>query len=132
MNIAIKVPSPFDYENTVLQLKEALKSQQFGVLWELNFKDKLEEKGLTFESNFKVMEACNPKKAEKVLKHNIEAGYFLPCKVVVYEQNNQVYMGMLSPVKLIGMIDDPELEPIALEVESALITAMNVVKDSAQ
>jgi len=28
------------------------------------------------------MEACNPAKAKKVLEHNIEAGYFLPCKVV--------------------------------------------------
>ncbi len=130
MQIQYKVKSPFIFEETVEKLKESLSKEQFGVLWELNFKDKLQEKGITFDVDFKVLEACNPKKAEKVLRHNIEAGYFLPCKVVVYDLNGEIYMGMLSPTRLIGLIEDEALMPIAEEVEVAIKNAMEDVKNS--
>ncbi len=125
MNIQYKVLSAFGFDETVDKLKVALSKEQFGVLWELNFKDKLEEKGLTFETNFKVMEACNPKKAQEVLTKNLEAGYFLPCKVLVYEKDDQVYMGMLSPTKLIETMGDESLYPVALAVEESLKKAMS-------
>jgi uncharacterized protein (DUF302 family) len=34
-------------------------------LWELNFKDKLQEKGLDFDKNFKILEVCNPVQAKE-------------------------------------------------------------------
>ena len=38
----------------------------------------------------------------QVLKENIEIGYILPCKVVVYEKNNDHYLGILKPtIKII-------------------------------
>ncbi len=127
MNIQYSVVSPYDFNETVSKFKEALGEVKFGVLWELNFKDKLQEKGLTFETNFKIMEACNPVKAEQVLKHNIEAGYFLPCKVVVYEKGPDVRMGMLLPTELIKSMGDVSLLPIAQDVEDALKKAMEIV-----
>lgn len=124
MKIQFKIESPFNFEDTVKKFKEQLAKQQFGVLWEMNFKDKLQEKGLQFDTDFKVMEACNPKMAKKVLDINIEAGYFLPCKVVVYKKEASVYMGMLLPTELIGLLGSDELIPIAQEVEEALKLAM--------
>ncbi len=125
MNIQYKVASPYDFNTTVDKFKSALAQEQFGILWELNFKDKLQEKGLDFDTNFKVMEACNPKKAQKVLSQNLEAGYFLPCKVVVYDLKGQVYMGMLSPTELIRSIKDDSLIEVAQSVEESLKKAMN-------
>ena len=124
MEIQFKVASPYPFEQTVTKFKEALAKEQFGVLWELNFKDKLQEKGLSFDVDFKVMEACNPKKAQEVLTKNLEAGYFLPCKVVVYDLDGQIYMGMLSPTELIKTIGDDTLLEIAQEVEDSLKKAM--------
>lgn len=128
MEIQYKVQSSKTYADTIIALKEALSKEQFGVLWELNFKDKLQEKGLEFETNFNVMEACNPGKAKKVLDKNIEAGYFLPCKVVVYEKDNSVWMGMLKPTSLIGLLMEESLMEIAKEVETSLMTAMDNAK----
>ncbi len=125
MEIQYKVASPYSFEQTVAKFKEALAKEQFGVLWELNFKDKLQEKGLEFDIDFKVMEACNPKKAQEVLMKNPEAGYFLPCKVVVYDLDGQIYMGMLLPTQLIRTIEDDSLNEIAKEVEESLKKAMN-------
>lgn len=125
MEIQYKVESPKSFTDTIVALKDALAKEKFGVLWEMNFKDKLQEKGLEFETNFQVMEACNPGKAKQVLDQNIEAGFFLPCKVVVYEKDSKVWMGMLTPTSLIGLLDEPSLGAIALEVEESLSRAMN-------
>ena len=101
-------------------LTEQLKENGFGVLWQLNFKDKLKEKWLDFEEDFVVMEVCNPKKAKEVMGKNIHIGYVLPCKMVVREKNNQTYIGMTRPEDLIDLFDDFNLNETAKEVEGTL------------
>lgn len=101
-------------------LKENLQKNSFGVLWELNFKDKLEEKGLEFKDDFIVLEVCNPKQAKEVLEKNIHIGYVLPCKMVVRRENGKTYIGMTRPEALIGLFDSPELKEVAKNVEETL------------
>lgn len=120
-----KVNKKFD--ETVESLKRSLADNKFGVLWELNFKDKLKEKGLDFNKNFKVLEVCNPVQAKEVLDLNIEVGYFLPCKVVVYEKNNSVFVGMMRPTELINMIENNKLMNIADNVEKVLKNAIDSI-----
>lgn len=123
----------FDYtvetEKTVQQaiedLEASLKDEKFGVLWMFDIKEKLQEKGLEFEKDFKVLEVCNPHEAQKVLNENEMAGYFLPCKIVVYEKDGKTKMGMPKPSSLISMLGDPELERIAKDIEARLITCLN-------
>lgn len=105
-------------------LTENLKSGGFGVLWQLNFKDKLAEKGLEFKDDFVVLEVCNPKQAKEVLEHNIHIGYVLPCKMVVRKQGGNTYIGMTSPETLIALFDSPELLKVAQEVEKTLKNAI--------
>src|SRR5699024_925747 len=47
-------------------LTEQLKENGFGVLWQLNFKDKLKEKGLDFEEDFVVWKYVILKKQKKL------------------------------------------------------------------
>ncbi|MGB3159998.1 MAG: DUF302 domain-containing protein [Carnobacterium sp.] len=105
-------------------LEEKLKENNFGVLWQLNFKDKLTEKGLDFEDDFVVLEVCNPKQAKEVLEKNSHIGYVLPCKMVVRTEKNQTYIGMTSPETLIGLFDELELKDIAKDVEKSLKKAI--------
>ncbi len=90
------------------------------MLFELNFKDKLKEKGLEFDSNFKILEVCNPVQAQEVLSRNIEVGYFLPCKMVVYEKEGSVHIGMIKPTELIQMIGSEEIVGISRDIENVL------------
>lgn len=128
MDINYKVKTDKNFEEAIESLKESLSKQNFGVLWELNFKDKLQEKGLDFDRNFKILEVCNPKQAQEVLNKNIEVGYFLPCKMVVYEDDDSVIMGMVNPTAFIGMMDDVELSAIAIEVENNLKSAIDAAR----
>ena len=128
MNINYKVKTNKSFEVAITDLKKSLNSYNFGVLWELNFKEKLKEKDLDFDKNFKIFEVCNPQQAKEVLEKHIEVGYFLPCKMVVYEDNNAVFIGMLRPTGLIEMLNNKELSTIALEVENELKSAIDSAK----
>ena len=97
-----------------------MKENGFGVLWQFNFKDKLQEKGLEFKDDFVVLEVCSPKQAKEVLDQNIHIGYVLPCKMAVRTENDKTYIGMARPEVLIGLFDSPELEEAAEKVEETL------------
>ncbi len=72
-------------QNAIAALETSLKEEQFGVLWRFNLREKLKEKGFDFEREYVVLEVCNPAEANRVISENVLAGYFLPCKIVVYE-----------------------------------------------
>lgn len=120
MNIVYEKSTAKSITDVIKALKVSLKENGFGVLWELNFKEKLEEKGLEFTEDFIVLEVCNPKQAKEVMEKEIHVGYVLPCKMVVRSENDKVYVGMTSPETLIGLFDNNELKKEAGEVEKSL------------
>lgn len=127
-NIKYEVVTNKSFEDAVESIVKSLEEQKFGVLWKLNFKDKLKEKGIDFDSNFMILEVCNPHKAKEVLTKHIDVGYFLPCKLVVYEDNSIVKIGMMSPEKLIGLLNHSDLKDAAQEIQNIMITAINNAK----
>ena len=104
----------------ISSLESNLKESGFGILWQLNFKDKLQEKGLEFKDDFVVLEVCNPKQAKEVLENNIHIGYVLPCKMVVRREGDKTYIGMTSPEVLIGLFEGSDLTEVAKKVEESL------------
>ena len=104
----------------ISSLESNLKESGFGILWQLNFKDKLQEKGLEFKDDFVILEVCNPKQAKEVLEENIQIGYVLPCKMVVRREGDKTYIGMTSPEVLIGLFDGSDLKEVAKKVEESL------------
>lgn len=127
-NIKYEVVTNKSFDEAVDSVVKSLEEQKFGVLWKLNFKDKLKKKNIDFNSNFMILEVCNPHKAKEVLSKHIDVGYFLPCKLVVYEDNGAVKIGMVSPDKLIGLLNHNDLEDTAKEVQNIMITAINNAK----
>lgn len=111
------------------RIEEELQKEKFGVLWSFDVKEKLNEKGLDFDQSFKILEVCNPGEAKKVLTENPLAGYFLPCKITVYEENGQVKVGMPRPTMLITQVDssDDTLKTIAENVEENMKAAIDRV-----
>ncbi len=75
-----------------------------------------------------LLEVCNPVEAAQVLNRNQLVGYFLPCKIVVYESEGVTKIGLPKPSALIGLLDEPELNTIAENIEEILIDALNKSK----
>ena len=73
------------YSEAVERARKALKAEGFGVLCEIDIKEKLKEKlGVDFR-NYVILGACNPALAYQSLQQEINIGLLLPCNVIVYE-----------------------------------------------
>jgi len=108
-------------DEAVRTLEEKLKEEKFGVLWNFDLTAKLQEKGTDFDTPFTILEVCNPHEANRVLSEDLLAGYFLPCKIVVYEENGKTKIGMPKPSALVEMVQNDHIKKIALEIEGRLI-----------
>ncbi|MEK4884770.1 DUF302 domain-containing protein [Bacillus sp. FSL W8-0223] len=113
-----------EMNETIKILEESLKREGFGASWQFSVTEKLQEKGLDFPIPFVILEVCNPQEAARVLSENLLAGYFLPCKIVVYSENETTKIGMPKPTMLISMINHEELKNLAEDIENRLISCI--------
>jgi uncharacterized protein (DUF302 family) len=115
-------------DEAVKAVEESLKNHKFGVLWKLDLPAKLQEKGVEFSQPYRILEVCNPVEAKRVLTQNSLVGYFLPCKVVIYEEQGTTKIGLPKPTVLMGVVNDPALKEVAEHVEKVLIQAIDEAK----
>ena len=112
-------------KETIKRLEANLLEDKFGVLWEFDVQQKLNQTGLEFDQSFTVLEVCNPQEAKRVLDNNKLVGYFLPCKIVVYTDDQKTKIGMPKPTALIQTVNDVELNQIAQDIEERLIASID-------
>ena len=122
--MSIKYTYAVKTDKTVVEavktVQKSLKENGFGTLWEMNVPAKLQEKGVDYHREAVILEVCNPKQAKRALEANPEAIYFLPCKVVVFDDDGQTTIGMMLPSVMLEALQDSNLNAFALEVEDAL------------
>jgi uncharacterized protein (DUF302 family) len=103
---------------------EVCARHKFGVLGTINLRQKLNEKGIAFDRECLVFEVCNPQQAKKVLDDNIAISTALPCRISVYEEGGKTKIATIKPTALLGLFPNPELKPVAQEVEHTIIQIM--------
>ncbi|WP_299095369.1 DUF302 domain-containing protein [uncultured Metabacillus sp.] len=121
MQFDYTVETKDNIQTAISSLEETLKEEKFGVLWEFDIKGKLQEKGLEFNQDYKVLEVCNPQEAQRILSENQMVGYFLPCKIVVYSDQGKTKIGMPRPTALVSMVNDDKIKELAKDIEHRLI-----------
>jgi len=72
-----------------------------------------------------VLEVCNPQEAQRILSENKLVGYFLPCKIVVYEDGDKTKIGLPKPTALIQMVEDDAITGFAEDIEKRLISCID-------
>jgi uncharacterized protein (DUF302 family) len=81
------------------KLPEALKTEGFGVLTEIDVRDTRRAKlGVEFR-RYKILGACNPPLAHRVLQAELSAGVMLPRNVIVYEDGDHTVVIAVDPLK---------------------------------
>lgn len=116
-------------DEAISALEQSLKEYKFGVLWNFDLTGKLQEKGVDFNSAYRILEVCNPQQAGKVVNRELEIGYFLPCKIAVYRDGATTKIGLPKPTVLIGdASEDSALHEIANQVERDLVAAIDAAK----
>jgi len=111
------------YAAAVEKVRAALKAEGFGVLSEIDIKEKLKEKlGVDFR-DYVILGACNPPLAYKTLQQEINIGLLLPCNVIVYEADEagkSVVAAIDAKTMLSVVGDNATLDAIATEVNEKL------------
>ncbi|MHB1042769.1 MAG: DUF302 domain-containing protein [Eubacteriales bacterium] len=120
-----------DFETVAGDLEKVLAEYQFNVLFKFDVGDKIRQKGFGFSKQIMIFEVCNAGKAKEVLESNILAGYFLPCKVVVYVEKGKTRIGMLKPTVLMEVLGkDRQLNEQAINVENILIKVLDKISQN--
>ena len=110
-----------DFETTLNRTIEALKSQGFGVLTEIDVKETLKKKLDVDFRPYKILGACNPTFAHRALTIAPEVGLLLPCNVTVaYVEDTVTDVSLVNPASLMGFTNHPDLMSLAEEVHDRL------------
>ena len=113
------------FDEAVAQAEAALKTEGFGVLCQIDIQAKLKEKlGVDFP-RYVILGACNPPLAHHALQEEINLGLLLPCNVIVYQQGEQVQVGAVDAVKMLSIVGNPGMEPMARQVNEKLHRAID-------
>jgi uncharacterized protein (DUF302 family) len=109
------------FEDAVKRTTDLLKTEGFGIISEINIQEKLNEKlGISFKK-YRILGACNPSYAYKALQAEEKIGTMLPCNVIVIDkENGETEVSAVNPIASMMAINNPALEPIALEVTEKL------------
>jgi uncharacterized protein (DUF302 family) len=122
----VSVPTAKSLDDAITATEAALQARKFSVLYHLDINEKLVEKGLPPVPPFHILEVCSAPRAREALSLNQEVGYFLPCKVVVYEDaaSHRTIIGLEPPSLIPELLQDPALDSLAHEVEDLLHAAI--------
>lgn len=121
---AIRRTVDMPYDEAVSRVREMLKEQGFGVLTEIDVKKTVKEKLGEDFAPYIILGACNPKLAHKALSEEPSLGVLLPCNVIVYEREGTTFVEAVDPIPVLGLVENPQLEPIAADVRARLERAL--------
>jgi uncharacterized protein (DUF302 family) len=116
-----------DFATAIARVTEELGKQGFGVLTEIDVQATLKKKLDKDIAPYKILGACNPNFAHKVLDLEPTVGLLLPCNVVVRQDAAGVQVEFMDPGMMVKMIDKPEVHAIAAEVRERLLKVMEAV-----
>ncbi len=119
-NYGFRARLDMSYEQAVERTTAALKEQGFGVLTKIDVKATLKKKLDADFRKYVILGACNPSLAHQALTTELEIGLLLPCNVIVYEENGGSVVSIADPLSMLGVVGNPELEPVADEAWTRL------------
>jgi uncharacterized protein (DUF302 family) len=117
----IKAQVAMPFAQAIERVTEALKTEGFGILSQIDVQAALREKIGENIPAYRILGACNPKLAHRAVTSDPDIGRFLPCNVLVREDGpGQVAVVFADPLMLTAESDNPQLKEVASEAHAKL------------
>ena len=130
-NYAMRIKLEGSFEDVKGKVLQALKTQGFGVLNEIDVQKTLNQKiGVEFKP-YQILGACNPHYAYRALCADESIGLLLPCNVVLKQDDDGVEVSIQDPEVMFSVVDEETKASMAgfpQEVRKSLQLALDVLK----
>ena len=114
-----RVESGKSFDEVVENIEKQTAEHKFRVLAVHNVKETLSEKGFEIKP-LKIIEVCNAGFAHQALAKDIHVSLFMPCKFVVYTENDKTVVMLGRPTMISQMMPEAGLNELADGVEDTL------------
>lgn len=116
-------------EQVIKKVTDALQTEGFGVLTEIDVQATLKKKLNIDRKPYRILGACNPGYAHQALDAEPDIGLLLPCNVVVREEDNgAIDVGFMDPEAVLGLVKSDTVRKIGKEVRSKLERVRDALK----
>lgn len=109
------------FDEAVEKVTAELANEGFGILSDIDVAAKMKEKLDKDMPPYRILGACNPPLAFEAISAVEDIGLLLPCNVLVREDaDGKVHVDFMDPVSVMGLVNDPGVEPLANDVRGRL------------
>ena len=118
------------YAEVVERTTRALQEQGFGILSEIDIRQKLKEKLGVDTADYVILGACNPPLAHKALQAEPEIGLLLPCNVIVYDAGGgETVVAAVDPDAMLSIVgENAAVAEVARDARQRLEAAIRSIE----
>lgn len=121
-------PVDLEFDQAIDKVTAELQTEGFGVLSDIDVAATMKKKLGEVMPPYRILGACNPHLAHQAVSAIPEIGLLLPCNVLVRQDDSgQVSVSFMDPGSVLGLVNDPAIEPLAGQVREKLQRVMDAV-----
>ena len=109
------------FSEAVEAVTEALRTEGFGVLTEINVQETLKKKLDVPFRRYLILGTCNPPLAHQALQNELEIGLLMPCNAIVYEiDGGRTAVSIADPMAMMAITGASALQTMAAQAKAKL------------